>query len=196
MNLWADTNVSEEHGDSIFSSEHSNACFRRRENLVSHLVRKLLVYGGVRARKSRKLSRSHEVRTSGKHVTVMTVNEARLRSAMRQDATRYRRAAATQSQGIKQAGEPQVAAICAHVSVISLDYSWPQFAQSFCWQASTFRPIEPGSGLSNTTRPTGCVFYHSLHIILIRRPILFVSHYFYGWFLPYLAILKSKWENL
>ena len=34
----------------------------------------------------------------------------------------------TQSQGIKQAGEPQVVFVCADVWVISLNYTWPQFA--------------------------------------------------------------------
>ena len=45
----------------------------------------------------------------------------------------------TQSEGIKQAGEPQVACVCADVWVISLNYTWPQFARGLPFTRLNFR---------------------------------------------------------
>ena len=61
--------------------------------------------------------------------------------------------ASTQSQGIKQAGEPQVVFVCADVWVISLNYTWPQFAQRLLFTRLNFRShpnvkvLVPASGI-------------------------------------------------
>jgi hypothetical protein len=62
----------------------------------------------------------------------------------------------TQSQGIKQAGEPQVVFVCADVWVISLNYTWPQFARRLLFTRLNFRSqpnvkvLVPASGNSWT----------------------------------------------